>query len=184
MSRRKRSPSTWPRAARSRCPDAVGMQAFPGGLFFSISPGSKSPGRREFRAQGRTAIRRSIRASLYMQIDIDRDVKLAGSTCVQSPTGRHRAQDVRWPPFLFRGRMCCGIVGRDLMVRIPDDEFEAVMGSRHVRPWISRANRSRDSCTSRHPASARPRHSEPGSRTANKSPRRRQRRPPRGGRAP
>jgi hypothetical protein len=36
--------------------------------------------------------------------------------------------------FLFRGRMCCGIVGRDLMVRIPDDEFEAVMGCRHVRP--------------------------------------------------
>ena len=36
--------------------------------------------------------------------------------------------------FLFRGRMCCGVVGHDLMVRIPDDEFEAVMGSRHVRP--------------------------------------------------
>ena len=32
--------------------------------------------------------------------------------------------------FLFRGRMCCGIVGRDLMVRIPGDEFEAVMGCR------------------------------------------------------
>jgi hypothetical protein len=30
--------------------------------------------------------------------------------------------------------MCCGIVGRDLMVRIPDDEFDAVMRRRHVRP--------------------------------------------------
>lgn len=36
--------------------------------------------------------------------------------------------------FLCRGRMCCGIVGRDLMVRIPDDEFDAVMRRRHVRP--------------------------------------------------
>lgn len=36
--------------------------------------------------------------------------------------------------FLYRGRMCCGIVGRDLMVRIPDDEFDAVMRGRHVRP--------------------------------------------------
>ena len=36
--------------------------------------------------------------------------------------------------FLYRGRMCCGIVGRDLMVRIPDDEFDAVMRERHVRP--------------------------------------------------
>src|SRR5260221_5772925 len=36
--------------------------------------------------------------------------------------------------FLYCGRMCCGIVGRDLMVRIPDDEFDAVMRRRHVRP--------------------------------------------------
>ena len=36
--------------------------------------------------------------------------------------------------FLVRGRMCCGIVGNDLMVRIPDDEFDAVMRRRHVRP--------------------------------------------------
>ncbi len=36
--------------------------------------------------------------------------------------------------FLHRGRMCCGIVGRDLMVRIPGDEFDAVMRGRHVRP--------------------------------------------------
>lgn len=36
--------------------------------------------------------------------------------------------------FLCRGRMCCGIVGSDLMVRVPDDEYEAVMRERHVRP--------------------------------------------------
>lgn len=35
--------------------------------------------------------------------------------------------------FLYRGRMCCGIVGSDLMVRVPDDEFDAVMRGRHVR---------------------------------------------------
>ena len=35
--------------------------------------------------------------------------------------------------FLFRGRMCCGIVGNDLMMRIPDDEFDAVLRGRHVR---------------------------------------------------
>ena len=36
--------------------------------------------------------------------------------------------------FLCCGRMCCGIVGSDLMVRIPADEFDAVMRERHVRP--------------------------------------------------
>ena len=36
--------------------------------------------------------------------------------------------------FLYRGRMCCGIVGSDLMVRVADDEFDAVMRGRHVRP--------------------------------------------------
>ncbi|NOT27183.1 MAG: TfoX/Sxy family protein [Acidobacteria bacterium] len=36
--------------------------------------------------------------------------------------------------FLVHGRMCCGIVGNDLMVRIPGDEFEAVLRRRHVRP--------------------------------------------------
>src|SRR6266852_6296415 len=36
--------------------------------------------------------------------------------------------------FLYLGRMCCGIVGRDLMVRIPVDEFDTVMRGRHVRP--------------------------------------------------
>lgn len=36
--------------------------------------------------------------------------------------------------FLCIGRMCCGIVGSDLMVRIPDDECDAVMRNRYVRP--------------------------------------------------
>lgn len=36
--------------------------------------------------------------------------------------------------FLCQGRMCCGIVGNDLMVRVPLDEFDAVLGERHVRP--------------------------------------------------
>ena len=36
--------------------------------------------------------------------------------------------------FLLRGRMCCGIVGNDLMVRVADGEFDEVMRGRHVRP--------------------------------------------------
>ena len=36
--------------------------------------------------------------------------------------------------FLYQGRMCCGIVGSDLMVRVPEDEFDAVVHARHVRP--------------------------------------------------
>ena len=36
--------------------------------------------------------------------------------------------------FLLRGRMCCGIVGSDLMVRVADAEFDVVMRGRHVRP--------------------------------------------------
>jgi hypothetical protein len=36
--------------------------------------------------------------------------------------------------FMLRGRMCCGIVGGYLMVRVADDEFEAVMRDRYVRP--------------------------------------------------
>lgn len=36
--------------------------------------------------------------------------------------------------FLRLGRMCCGIVGSDLMVRVPDDDFDAVVGRRFVRP--------------------------------------------------
>jgi TfoX/Sxy family transcriptional regulator of competence genes len=36
--------------------------------------------------------------------------------------------------FLLRGRMCCGIVNRDLMVRVSDDEYETIVRRRHVRP--------------------------------------------------
>lgn len=36
--------------------------------------------------------------------------------------------------FLCRGRMCCGVVGADLMVRVADDEFDQIMRERHVRP--------------------------------------------------
>ena len=36
--------------------------------------------------------------------------------------------------FLCRGRMCCGIVGTALMVRVADADFDAVMRGRHVRP--------------------------------------------------
>ena len=36
--------------------------------------------------------------------------------------------------FLLGGRMCCGIVGTDLMVRVGGDEFQDVMRQRHVRP--------------------------------------------------
>jgi hypothetical protein len=36
--------------------------------------------------------------------------------------------------FLLQGRMCCGIVGSDLMVRMTDDEFNTVMLGPHVRP--------------------------------------------------
>ena len=36
--------------------------------------------------------------------------------------------------FLCQGRMCCGIVGRDLMVRVPVDEFDAALRKRNVRP--------------------------------------------------
>ncbi len=36
--------------------------------------------------------------------------------------------------FLYQGRMCCGIVLSDLMVRVPLDEFDAALRKRHVRP--------------------------------------------------
>ena len=36
--------------------------------------------------------------------------------------------------FLRDGRMCCGIVGQDLMVRVTEAEMPAVMRQRHVRP--------------------------------------------------
>ena len=36
--------------------------------------------------------------------------------------------------FLLRGRMCCGIVGSDLMVRVPDGEYETIICEPHIRP--------------------------------------------------
>lgn len=36
--------------------------------------------------------------------------------------------------FLYHGRMCCGIVGGDLMVRVPAEEFDAVLRRPHARP--------------------------------------------------
>jgi hypothetical protein len=36
--------------------------------------------------------------------------------------------------FMYRTRMCCGVVGRELVVRIADDEFAAAMRRKHVRP--------------------------------------------------
>ena len=77
--------------------------------------------------------------------------------------------------FLYRGRMCCGIVGRDLMVRVPDDEFDAVVRGRHVRPMDFTGKPLRDSCTSRHPASAQPPRSGHGCLAVRGSPKRRRR---------
>jgi hypothetical protein len=36
--------------------------------------------------------------------------------------------------FMYRTRMCCGVVGNDLVVRIAADEFAAAMRRKHVRP--------------------------------------------------
>jgi hypothetical protein len=36
--------------------------------------------------------------------------------------------------FLCDGRMCCGIVGTDLMVRVPIDAYESTLAEPHVRP--------------------------------------------------
>jgi TfoX/Sxy family transcriptional regulator of competence genes len=36
--------------------------------------------------------------------------------------------------FLIGGRMCCGIVGSDLMVRVAKDKYAAALRRRHVRP--------------------------------------------------
>jgi TfoX N-terminal domain len=36
--------------------------------------------------------------------------------------------------FLCSGRMCGGVLGRDLVVRVGRDEMEAVLRRRHVRP--------------------------------------------------
>ncbi len=36
--------------------------------------------------------------------------------------------------FLVRGRMCCGIVGSDLMVRVGPDDHERALARPHARP--------------------------------------------------
>src|SRR5258708_2653027 len=36
--------------------------------------------------------------------------------------------------FLCGGRMCCGIVRADLMVRVPEDQFDEIISRSHVRP--------------------------------------------------
>ena len=36
--------------------------------------------------------------------------------------------------FLCEGRMCCGVIGTDLVVRIRAGEVPLVMSQRHVRP--------------------------------------------------
>jgi TfoX/Sxy family transcriptional regulator of competence genes len=36
--------------------------------------------------------------------------------------------------FLCEGRMCCGVVGRDLMVRVVEDEMPSALREPHVRP--------------------------------------------------
>ena len=36
--------------------------------------------------------------------------------------------------FLHDGRMCCGVVGDDLVVRVVEDEMAAALGRPHVRP--------------------------------------------------
>lgn len=36
--------------------------------------------------------------------------------------------------FLLDGRMCCGILGDDLVVRVSSDECDAMLKKPHVRP--------------------------------------------------
>ena len=36
--------------------------------------------------------------------------------------------------FPCRGRMCCGVVGNDLMVRVAAEEYNALLRRAHVRP--------------------------------------------------
>lgn len=36
--------------------------------------------------------------------------------------------------FLVGGKVCCGVMGTDLMVRVPKAEHEAVLRQLHVRP--------------------------------------------------
>jgi len=36
--------------------------------------------------------------------------------------------------FMYKGKMCCGIVGRDLMVRILEKDVPSALKHAHVRP--------------------------------------------------
>jgi TfoX/Sxy family transcriptional regulator of competence genes len=36
--------------------------------------------------------------------------------------------------FLCRGRMCCGVVGANLVVRVAEDDYDELLGRDHVRP--------------------------------------------------
>ena len=36
--------------------------------------------------------------------------------------------------FLIHGRMCCGVIGSDFMVRVPLEKFEIALRKAHVRP--------------------------------------------------
>ena len=36
--------------------------------------------------------------------------------------------------FLVGGHMCCGIVGRDLMVRVGHENYESALSAKHARP--------------------------------------------------
>ena len=36
--------------------------------------------------------------------------------------------------FLIHGRMCCGVIGSDLVVRVPLEKCEAALRKAHVRP--------------------------------------------------
>src|SRR5262245_65968517 len=36
--------------------------------------------------------------------------------------------------FMYKGKMCCGIVGRDLMVRILEKDMPSALKHPHVRP--------------------------------------------------
>ena len=37
--------------------------------------------------------------------------------------------------FLLRGNMCCGVLGRELIVRVPPQETDRVLAERHTRPF-------------------------------------------------
>jgi len=36
--------------------------------------------------------------------------------------------------FMYRGRMCCGVIGTKLVVRVVPDEFAVAVRRKHVRP--------------------------------------------------